>query len=270
MYVYIMAIFQRFCFAFALQYNWLHHIPPKNTSIKEPLDVLGLFLQWIKGKVQRKECSQWKHLTDDGRQKCVCMYACLYESMDGLPPLQSMYTKSMASCHCGLPDLDCNKIFSFFLDYKKTVTTKATSSFVDLVLVSRIMINIYTFIFQNNKNNITLLCVMDHFYFWINDKEKQKELPYTEKQLNSLQNVNNIIFRMHRRKIVIVIPANFSVEYYSGVYILLDIWIRRRQNIAKCNKIVTIIEFYNRKLLEVLLLSLSNGGGTILNHLYVI
>lgn len=87
------------------------------------------------------------------------MCACMYESMDGLPSGNSMYAKFMASCHCGLPALYC-KVFSFFLSFfyfKKTVTTEATSFFLDLVLVSRMTMNIYTFIFQNNKDNITLL-----------------------------------------------------------------------------------------------------------------
>lgn len=44
-----------------------------------------------------------------------------------------MCTKSMATRHCGLPVLDSLFFFLSF-DNKKTATTEATSSFLDLVL----------------------------------------------------------------------------------------------------------------------------------------
>lgn len=53
-----------------------------------------------------------------------------------LPSLYSMCTKSMATRHCGLPVLDSKSFFLSF-DYKKTATTEATSSLLDLVLSLR-------------------------------------------------------------------------------------------------------------------------------------
>lgn len=47
-----------------------------------------------------------------GKNVRVRVHVCM-KAWTAPPPLHSMYTKSMASCHCGLPDLDCNKNLFF-------------------------------------------------------------------------------------------------------------------------------------------------------------
>lgn len=55
---------------------------------------------------------------------------------DSPPPPPSDVHKSMATRHCGLPVLQSRSFFLFLLTVKtkKTATTEATSSFLDLVL----------------------------------------------------------------------------------------------------------------------------------------
>lgn len=70
---------------------------------------------------------------DDG-PVCACVWMQMCVNSSATVCLPSSYVhKSMATRHCGLPVLE-SRSFLFLLTVKKTATTEATSSFLDLVL----------------------------------------------------------------------------------------------------------------------------------------
>lgn len=74
----------------------------------------------------------------------VCVHVCMKAWMASLP--ETVCTQNLWHPVTVAFLLLTVKSFLSFFYFKKTVTTEATSSFLDLVLVSRMMMNIYFYI----------------------------------------------------------------------------------------------------------------------------
>ena len=116
-------------------------------------------------------CSQWRVLTAEGRCN-VCAHVCVYvrqhvRLFDSLP---YMYTETMATRHCGLPVFDSKSLFLLFffsvfrMTKRKLLQLRLQVVFLTWSFLSRIVINIYTFIFQCNKDAI-MYCMCASFIY---------------------------------------------------------------------------------------------------------
>lgn len=120
------------------------------------------FLSQQRGEFRERfeECCQWTHLTDNGGYNCArgCVHVCMKAWTASLPEtvcIQNLWHPVTVAFL-----LLTVKSFCSFFYFKKTVTTEATSFFLDLVLVTRMIMNIYFYISK-------IIKIILRYFVWI-------------------------------------------------------------------------------------------------------